>query len=299
MKKVGLIVEGGGFRGIYTAGLLDFFLEKEWYFPYVSGVSMGACNAANYISRQKGRSIDIPQKFMDDHRYISMRNLVKDGNMFGMEFIFKDIPYKYLPFDFDTFNGSKQDFVIVTTDCLFGGPKYFHKSDLTEEEALTALCASSSLPYISKMVDLKGMKLLDGGLTDSIPVEQGFLDGMDKLIILMTRPRGYRKEAPKTTRVNTLAYRGYPEVAKAMNERYIGYNKTLEAIEAYEKEGKVLPIYPKEPINIGRTEKDKEKLKKVYRRGYKRAVEMEETLVEFLADTNLYSWDQPLLTTEK
>jgi predicted patatin/cPLA2 family phospholipase len=281
MKKIGIVLEGGGFRGVYSSGILDYFLEQEWHFPYVIGVSMGAVNGANYISKQKRRSIDVPYAFLHDQRYFSYRNLLTKGSLFGMDFIFHEIPNKHNLFDFDTFRNSNQEFVVTTMDVHFGGSKYFTKSELSDKDFLVALQASCSLPFISKMVTVKGKKYLDGGLSDSIPVQKAFEDGVDKVIVLVTREKGYRKEVKKRKN-GQFFYRGYPEVVSAINQRSSKYNEELDYMEKMASTGAVLPIYPNEAINIGRTERNEEKLMKAYNDGYQRGIECHDMILEFM-----------------
>lgn len=281
MKKIGLVLEGGGFRGIYSAGILDYFLDQEWHFPYVIGVSMGSCNGVNYISKQKRRSIDIPYDYMEDHRYISYRNLLTKGSLFGMDFIFHEIPHKLNKFDYEAYRQSDQEFVITAMDVAKGGSKYFMKDDLSDFDFNYALKASCSLPFISKMVEVKGNLYLDGGLSDSIPIKKAFDDGVDKVIALVTREKGYRKEVKKT-KTGKFIYRKYPNVVEAINTRSEKYNDELQYMEEMAAAGKVFPIYPAKPINIGRTERNKEKLMASYLEGYERAKELHDEIVAFI-----------------
>lgn len=281
IKKIGLVIEGGGFRGIYTAGILDYFLEKELNFPYVIGVSMGACNGANYISKQKARSIDVPYTYIDDSRYISYRNLFFKGSLFGMKFIFDEIPNELNIFDFETFKASKQTYLITAMDVETGQSKFFDKKDLNQEQTLHAMSASCSLPFISKMSFVKGRKYLDGGLSDSIPVWKAFEDGMDKVVVLLTREQGYRKEEKKSN-YGRFMYRKYPKVIEAVNNRSAKYNKELEYVEQKCQEGKALAIYPDKPIEIGRTERNKNKLMKAYEEGYEQGERVYQQVLEFI-----------------
>lgn len=280
-NKIGIVVEGGGFRGIYTGGILDYFLEQQWHFPYVIGVSMGACNAANYISKQKRRSIDIPYKFMNDSRYISYQNLLLKGSLFGMDFIFHEIPYKHNLYDFEQARLSDQVFKVGAMDIEAGTSTFFNIQSMSDDDTLLALKASCSLPLISKIVDINGKKYLDGGLTDSIPVKQAFDDGMDKVIVLLTREEGYVKEKSHS-KIFDLVYRRYPKVSEAVKMRHEKYNEEMNYLKQKIEEGKVLPIYPKEPIQMGRTEKNKEKLLQCYHDGFERAKELHQEINTFI-----------------
>ncbi len=280
-NNIGLVLEGGGFRGIYSAGILDFFLEKNIHFPYVIGVSMGACNGANYISRQHGRNIRIPYKYINDNRYISFSNLIKTGDLFGMDFIFKDIPEKMDLFDNKTFNNSNQKFVVVTTDCKTGNARYFYKDEIKElSEVLTA---SSSLPFISKMVNIDGNFYLDGGISDSIPAKKAVKDRCEKLVIILTRPKGYKKDPLKLKLLGKYRYRKYPKVMECMKNRYIQYNDSLKYVDELEAQNKAFVIRPKDNLDMGRVERDKKKLKATYDLGYNDAVKLKDRLLEFLS----------------
>jgi predicted patatin/cPLA2 family phospholipase len=280
MAKIGLVLEGGGFRGIYSAGILDYFLEQEWHFPYIIGVSMGSCNGANYISKQKKRSVEIPYEYIEDPRYISYKNLITQGNLFGMDFIFHKIPDQLNKFDYETFRKSEQEFVITTMDVDHGGSRFFSNKELNDAEFNIALKASCSLPFISKMVNIRDGKYLDGGLSDSIPIKKAFDDGVDKVIALVTREKGYRKNE-KETNIGRWVYRKYPHVIKAIHSRSVKYNQELEYMEKMASLGKVFPIYPKVAIDLGRTEKNKDKLMQCYLDGYERAKELHEEIAVF------------------
>ena len=269
MEKVGLVLEGGGMRGVYTAGILDFFMEKNLYFPYVIGVSMGACNAASYISRQIGRNKAVTINYVNDPRYIGYRNFLKCKSIFGIDFIYNEIPYKLEPFDFDTFSNSKEKLIIVATDCHTGKPIYFNKDE--HKDILTIIRASSSLPFISPIVKYKDMCLLDGGISDSIPINKSIKDGNNKNVIILTRPKGYRKEPFKGKKLLKKVYSGYDGLINSIENRYRMYNATVDYIEKLEREKKAIVIRPKENLKVGRLEKNKEKLEKLYRFGYRDA----------------------------
>ncbi|NOV88494.1 putative patatin/cPLA2 family phospholipase [Clostridium acetobutylicum] len=191
MNNIGLILEGGGMRGVYTAGVLDFFMDKNLYFPYVSGVSMGACNAASYVSKQRGRTKSVTVDLADDSRYISLKNFIKYKSIFGMDFIFDEVPNKLFPFDFNTFSNSTQKLVIGTTDCLTGKEVYFSHS--SSNDILDIIRASSSLPFISEPVKINNYTLMDGGIADPIPIKRSIEDGNAKNVLILTREADYIK----------------------------------------------------------------------------------------------------------
>ncbi|KYH34997.1 NTE family protein RssA [Clostridium tepidiprofundi DSM 19306] len=280
MNNIGLVLEGGGMRGVYTSGVLDYFMDENLYFPYVIGVSMGACNAASYISKQRGRNKIVNIEYVNDKRYLSYRGLLRDKSLFGMDFIFDYIPNNLTPFDFDTYINSEQKFIIVTTDCETGKPVYFNKDD--DVDTLKIIRASSSLPFISQIVEIKGKKLLDGGITDSIPVKKAIEDGNEKLVVVLTRDSEYIKKPFKMKRLAKRVYSKYPNLVNAMLERHIMYNNTLEYIRELESQGKAFVIRPSHPLNVGRVERNQDKLRKLYEMGYEEAKACGSKLKEFL-----------------
>ncbi|SHI91283.1 Predicted phospholipase, patatin/cPLA2 family [Clostridium cavendishii DSM 21758] len=280
MEKVGLVLEGGGMRGIYTCGVLDYFMENEIYFKYIIGVSAGICNAVSYASRQRGRSEKVILDYIDDKRYLSFRNLIRDKSLFGMEFIFNEIPNRYVPFDYDTFNNEEFEFIIGTTDCTTGKPVYFNKEDM--RDGLDALRASASLPLVSPIVSYKGYDLLDGGVSDSIPIKKSIADGNERNIIVLTRNLEYRKKPSKLMKFLKYRYKDYPKLVEAMINRYKVYNETLDFIEQLEKEGKALVIRPSKEVKVGRYEKDRNRLMELFKNGYADANDLSNKIEEFI-----------------
>jgi len=263
METLGLVLEGGALRGQYTAGVLDAFLEAQVEFPYVIGVSAGASIACSFVSKQHGRNKVIVERFRHDPRYLSFRNLVTTGSLFGMDFIYGRIPHELVPFDFETFDNSPTRFVTVCTDCETGKAVYYDKEG---EDHLTVLRASASMPFLSPIVTYKGRLLLDGALADSIPWHRTVAEGFKKNLVVLTRPRGYRKTAPNPV-LARLVYRKYPQLAEAINTRWQHYNAALDAIEAAEAEGQALVLRPDPELVIGRTEKSVAKLAELYEMG--------------------------------
>ncbi|WP_411681950.1 patatin family protein [Clostridium thailandense] len=267
MNNVGLVLEGGGMRGLYTSGVLEFFMEKDLYFNYVIGVSAGACNAASYISKQKGRNLKVNTGFLNNWRYMSIRNLILKKSFFGMDFIFKEIPDEHVKFDYETFHDAKCEFLVGVTDCKTGKPVYFNKNDI-KRDGFEVLRATSSLPLLSPIVNLKGYELLDGGISDSIPIAKSIEDGNDKNIIILTRNKGYRKSPLKFTNLIKMKYKKYPLLIETMLNRYKKYNDTLDYIEELEKEGKAIVIRASKEIKVDRLERNSEKLHKLFQNGY-------------------------------
>ncbi|MRX72289.1 patatin family protein [Bacillus lacus] len=267
MEKTGLVLEGGGMRGIYTAGVLEFLMEKNLYFPYVIGVSAGACHAASYLSRQRGRNKKVIIDYIKHPRYLSLQNFLKQRELFGMDFIFDDIPNIHVPFDFQAYRNGTEEFVIGTTDCETGKPVYFSREE-TGEDLLTYIRASSSLPFFSPVVSFKGKKLLDGGISDSVPILKSEKDGNKKNVVILTRNKGYKKSRTKMEWLLRRSYKEYPKLMETMLSRYQLYNDTTAYIEDEERKGNVFVIRPLSPMQVGRVERNPVKLEKLYEQGY-------------------------------
>jgi len=270
LNETGVVLEGGGMRGVYTAGVLEYWLEQGIKFPYLVGVSAGACNATSYISEQPGRNKKVTIGLIHDKRYLSMRNLWKEKSLFGMNFIFDQVPNSIIPFDFDTFYNSAQELIIGTTDAHTGEPVFYRDIDLAEQ-TLKLVRASSSLPFVSPPIHHGGRTLFDGGISAPIPVDQSIKDGNTRHIVVLTQPANYRK---KPTRLGWLAkhfYSDYPGLVRAMEERAGLYNETLDRLAEMEKEGSVIIIRPTQDLQVGRMEKKVDKLESLYELGYRDA----------------------------
>src|SRR5690625_605792 len=279
MVNAGLILEGGGMRGLYTAGVLEYFMERDLYPPYVIGVSAGACMAASYLSRQKGRNKKVNLGFIEDKRYLSFRNFIKKRELFGMDFIFDEIPKRLVPFDMDAFKQNTEEFVIVTTDCDTGEPVYFNKTDQGTDLVLL-LRASSSLPFVASSVEYKGRHLLDSGIVDPIPIKKAQHDGYEKNVIILTKPEGDYKRPSKMT--SLLKYKKHPKINDLLGVRNQHYNETLQYIDEQEKIGNAYVIRPSKALPVGRMERKKERLEKLYELGWNDAKDQFEMLKQFL-----------------
>ncbi|MCR3761243.1 patatin-like phospholipase family protein [Clostridium felsineum] len=280
MNNIGLILEGGGMRGVYTAGVLDYFMDKNLYFPYVSGVSMGACNAASYISKQRGRTKSVTVDLANDSRYISVKNFIKYKSIFGMDFIFDEVPNKLVPFDFNTFSTSSQKLVIGATDCFTGKEVYFTNS--SSNEILNIIRASSSLPFISNPVKINNYILMDGGIADPIPVKKSISDGNTKNVLILTREPKYIKKPFNHNWILSKKYSNFKGLCSSILNRHRLYNETLDYINDLEKQGKVFIIRPSLPPNVKRIEKNKSRLNNLYLQGYKDAEKNYTNLLNFL-----------------
>lgn len=270
MDAIGLVLEGGGMRAMYTAGVLEYFLEQDVYFPYTVGVSAGACVATSYLSRQKGRNKIVNVDMVTDKRYISWGNYFRMGQMFGMDFIFDEIPNRLVPFDFAAFAASREEFVAATTDVATGETIFYRKSD-PDFDVLTVLRASSSLPFIAPIVDFGGRQLLDGGISDPIPLKQAEKDGMTRNVVVLTRDDGYRKSPNRFAWIVRRVYRKFPEFVKVMLRRHQIYNGQTAYIREQEAQGNVFVIRPQRPLEVGRMEKNAAKLDALYWQGYEDA----------------------------
>ena len=282
MIEAGLVVEGGGMRGVYTAGVLDYFMEKNLYFDDCYGVSAGACHISSYVSKQIGRSMKVTLDYINDKRYCSVNSLIKTGDMFGVEMLYDLIPNKLELYDYDTFNKFKGNFYSVVTNCKTGKAEYMKIKDMKKD--IIAVRASSSLPLLSRIVEINGKEYLDGGITDSIPIKKSIKDGHKKNVVILTRDKTYRKSKPKFLSFFKLKYKKYPNLVKAIENRYKMYNETLDFIEEEKAKNKVFIIQPKLPVKISRIEKDKDKLKALYNQGYEDAKELYEDLMKFLEE---------------
>lgn len=278
----GLVLEGGGTRGSYTAGVLDVFLEKGIEFPSIYGISAGACNAVSYISKQPKRNLEIFYKYIGDERYLSVANLRKTGSLFGFGFIFGELSRQLVPLDYEAFQKSPVIFRVGATNVVTGKVVYFDKEDITFP--MDVLRASASLPMISPIVDYKGYHLLDGGVACPIPIERSIFDGNDKNVLVLTRDISYRKRArPEFPRaVLKSVYRDYPKLVDAMMNRSDVYNSQLDLIARLEKEGKAVVVRPSRPLAVGRYEKNREKLLEIYKLGRKDALKKLAEIRSFL-----------------
>ncbi|BCB04369.1 patatin-like phospholipase family protein [Bacillus sp. KH172YL63] len=270
IEETGLVLEGGGMRGIYTAGALEYFLEKGVEFPYVIGVSAGACNAASYLSKQHGRNKKVNVDFIRDPKYLSWRNYWKTGELFGMDYVFDEIPNKLVPYDYQAFHTNSTEFVVGVTDCETGQPVYYARSDYGED-LLTIIRASSSLPFVAPVVEFASRHLLDGGISDPIPVGKAEQDGYGKNVVILTRNRGYYKKPSKFSFLLNRKYPQFPELQKTMMNRYIKYNQTIDELEEKERNGDVIIIQPQTPLKVGRIERNPQKLDELYWQGYRDA----------------------------
>jgi len=262
--KIGLVLEGGGVRGIYTAGVLDVFMENGIGFDGVIGVSAGAIHGCSYLAGQKGRSIRYYKKYCQDPRFMSFKSWLKTGDFVGADFCYRELPEELDVYDYDAFKACGVPFYVVCSDVESGKAEYVRITDMKDQ--IDYLRASASLPYFSRIVNINGEKYLDGGCTDSIPIEAFKEMGYNRNVIVLTRELVYRKSSEKKW-MTKLYSRKYPEFAKALLNRHIVYNRTVEKIVEMEMSGEVFVVRPEMALDIGRLEKDPENIQRVYDTG--------------------------------
>lgn len=268
MLSVGLVLEGGGMRGLYTAGVLDAFLDAGIKVDGIISVSAGALFGVNFVSRQRERALRYNKKYLSHPKYMSLRSWLRTGNFVNKDFTYYEVPMKLDVFDDEAFKKSSIDFYAVATEMTSGKPEYFKIDSVFEQ--MEILRASSALPVVSKMVVWQGKKYLDGGLSDSIPVDFARGLGFDKLIVVMTRPLNYQKK-PSSGRLYKTLYSKYPNFVKTASNRYQQYNNSLEKVMSLEKTGDLFAIRPSKSLVIGRLEKNPDKLDSIYQLGMKDA----------------------------
>lgn len=282
MKRSGMILEGGGTRGVFTAGVLDYFMEQDLYLPYVIGVSAGACNAVDYVSHQPGRMKTCTIDFLEAGSYVGLKYLLKNHSLFNMDLIFDVFPNKIIPFDYDTFFSSGQTCILTATNCLTGKAVYLTENKGDRIRLMNACRASSSLPIVSPMVEMDGIPMLDGGVADSVPIRKALYDGIKKNVVILTRQEGYRKPpAKKSYRMAKIMYQKYPNLVRAIKNRAYYYNRTMELLEDLEKRGRVFVIRPQVPV-VKNTEDDVKTLTAFYNHGYEYAKDIFSQMTSFL-----------------
>lgn len=265
-NNTGLVLEGGGLRGVFTCGVLDCFMDHGIRFPFAVGVSAGACNGLSYMSGQRGRAKSSNIDLMDKHHYIGLKYLLTQRNIMDFKLLFEDFPERIIPYDYDAYFSNPARFVMVTTNCLTGKAEYFEEKS-SSKRVMDIVRASSSLPFVSPITYVDGVPMLDGGIVDSIPVRYALSQGYERLVVILTRNKGYRKQNSEM-RAAKVFYRKYPNLQKALSQRNLVYNQTMNLIERLEDEGRITVIRPLRPVEVGRMEKDTAKLTMLYQEGY-------------------------------
>lgn len=265
-EKTGLVLEGGGMRGVFTCGVLDYLMDHKISFPYAIGVSAGACNGLSYMSHQRGRgkysNIDLLAKY----KYIGIRPLIKKRGLIDQQLLFHRFPDRILPYNYKAYAENPSRFEMVTTDCITGRACYWEEK-FDEKLIIDIVKASSSLPYACPIIYVEGRPMLDGGIVDSIPLLRAYEQGYDKCVVVLTRNKGYRKST-KDVPVPSFIYKKYPRLRVALRNRNKIYNEQLKLVERLEEEGKIIVIRPEKPIVVGRMETSVKKLTDLYEQGY-------------------------------
>lgn len=286
MQKGALVLEGGSFRGMFTAGVLDVLMDGQIWFEYVNGVSAGALCGYNYIARQPGRTRDINETFCADRRFLGLNNLLRNGGVFNFNFLFGEVCSVLSPLDRAAFSASPQIFEAVATDCLTGHPEYFRKGTVSPEDFDLACRASSSMPALSEIVYIGGVPYLDGGCACPVAYRRAMELGYEKRVVVLTRPAGYRRKPRidgSLERVTRRLYAGrYPAFFAALREMNRRYNAQYAELERMERAGEVFLLRPAEPVLVGQLERRAEKLEALYQQGRGVCMERLEDLMRYL-----------------
>lgn len=282
MYQAGLVLEGGGMKGVYTAGVLDFFLDKGIEFSSVYGVSAGACNMCSYLSKQRGRALDVSVDYLDTWKYCSVESLLLTGDLFNVETCYHLIPDYLYPYDNETFQEYQGKAYSVVTNIATGRPEYLRVRDITQD--IDKIRASASLPLVARNVKIGGNYYLDGGISDSIPLQKSVLDGNRKNVVVMTKETGFIRKPTAAVQMALLKvrYLRYPRVYELMAERHERYNDCVRSIEEQQEKGRVFVLRPRSRSDVRRIEKDRDKLIALYNEGYQDAQENYERMLEYL-----------------
>lgn len=282
--KTGMVFEGGAFRTVFSCGVMDSFLDRQIMPDYIIGVSAGAAYSTSYAARQKGRDLSIIRTFSHDKRYMGFRNLInpKNKSYYGLHFAYDTIPTELIPFDYEEFSRFNGEFKAVVTNVNTGLAEYLPlKKDDPNTEILQATCA---LPLLFPFIYIDGQPYLDGGLSDSIPFEKAFEDGCDRVVVVLTRESSYRKTTSSSTKRIAKMFRKYPKLSEDLLMRAERYNSTLDKLEQYEAEGKVIVIRPDDTRGFSRLEKDMDKIQSLYDNGFKKGSDAADKVIEFFTE---------------
>ena len=266
MAQTGLVLEGGGMRGVFTAGVLDYMLDAGIIFPYGIGVSAGACHGMSYLSQQRDRARKVSIDMLEKYQYISWKHLWKTHSIFDQEVLYDRLVNEILPFDYDTCFANPMHFEIVTTNCLTGRAEYHRET--SDSDRLLNLCkASSSLPFVAPIAKVDGVPMLDGGITDPIPIEHAVAQGFSHNVVVLTHNRGYRDEG-SDIRMPSFVYKKYPRLRVALSHIKEVYNDKIELVERLEESGRALIICPEHPLEVDRFGTRTDRLQALYEEGY-------------------------------
>lgn len=282
MYRAGLVLEGGAMKGVYTAGVLDFFLDAGIDFEKCYGVSAGACCMCSYLSKQRGRALATMTDYLNDKDYWGLSSFLRTGDLFNVRMCYHDIPEKLNPFDYEAFDKNPSRGYAVVTNIETGFAEYIPLQEMHRD--IEAVRASASMPFVSRNVDIGGKMYLDGGLADSIPILHAVTDGCRKNVVVMTKEEGYWRSPIRHAGAARLKYAKYPKVYELIKNRHNTYNETLRYIYEQVEEGTVFLIQPRYKSDVSRTEKDASKLRALYEEGYEEAASRKEELLAFLGE---------------
>ena len=267
-----LVLEGGGMRGVFTSGVLDWMIGHDITFPYLVGVSAGSSNALSFASHQRGRGKYIFADLQVERHYLGMRNLLRHRSIMDMDLLYHELPETIWPYDYEAYKANPMRVESVATDCLTGGAVYLEEKE-DAERIIDIVRASSSLPFACPIAHVDGRPMLDGGIADSIPLQRAMDQGYEHAVVVLTRQRGYRKEE-KPSHIPSFVYRRYPQLREALRTRGARYNAQVAMVEQLEQEGRITVIRPDHPVEVARIETDMDKMNALYRHGFEMAEKM-------------------------
>ena len=285
IMKTGIVFEGGAYRTLFSCGVMDAFIEKDIYPDYVIGTSAGAAYSTSYLSKQKGRMLDVILKYGHDKRYFGINNMVDAKNrcIYNLKFSYETIPNELIPFDYDAFKAWGGEFYAVCTNVETGKAEYFPYTG--DDRTNTVLKATCALPMLFPYIYIDGVPYLDGGLSDSIPFEKALADGCDRLVVVLTREQGYKKTTSSSAKIMARAYVKYPELSKDLLKRAGRYNRCIRRLEKMEKEGKLIVIRPTSTKGFSRLEHDQQKILNLYADGYNKGLEISDKIKDFFRNS--------------
>lgn len=283
--KTGIVFEGGAYRTLFSCGVMDAFIEKDIYPDYVIGTSAGAAYTTSYLSKQKGRMLDVILKYGHDKRYFGINNMVDAKNrcIYNLKFSYETIPNELTPFDYDAFKAWGGEFYAVCTNVVTGKAEYFPYTG--DDRTNTVLKATCALPMLFPYIYIDGVPYLDGGLSDSIPFEKALADGCDRLVVVLTREQGYKKTTSSSAKIMARAYVKYPELSKDLLKRAGRYNRCIRRLEKMEKEGKLIVIRPTSTKGFSRLEHDQQKILNLYADGYNKGLEISDKVKDYFRNS--------------
>ena len=265
-KHTALVLEGGGMRGVFTSGVLDWIIDHDITFPYLVGVSAGSSNALSYAAHQRGRGKYIFADLQVERHYLGVRNIWRHHSIMDMDLLYRELPETIWPYDYEAYRANPMRVESVATDCLTGEAVYLEEKE-DSARIIDIVKASSSLPFVCPIAYVDGRPMLDGGITDSIPLQHALDQGYEHIIVVLTRHKGYRKEE-KEVKIPRFIYARYPKLREAIRTRAMRYNKQVELVERLEQEGRITVIRPDTPVEVARIETDLNKMNKLYQHGF-------------------------------